>query len=70
METDTSKTLEVTGYQAYAAFHASGAGVNAVASSLNTELTLCFTCPSPVMAPSTLHQYADDVLKLLEHWSL
>ena len=65
----TSKALEVNGYQAYAAFHASGAGVNVVASSLNTELTLCFTCPSPVIAPSTLHQYADDVLKLLEHWS-
>jgi hypothetical protein len=65
----TSSDLTVTDYQAYAAFHASGAGVNVVASSLNGELTLCLTCPAPVISQLTLDQYADDVIKLLECWA-
>jgi hypothetical protein len=64
-----NQTLKVKGYQAYAAFHASGAGVNAVTSSLNGELTLCLTCPDPVISQQTLDCYADDVIKLLQHWS-
>jgi hypothetical protein len=64
-----NQTLNVTGYQAYAAFHASGAGVNAVASSLNGELTLCLTCPDPVISQQTLDCYANDVINLLKDWS-
>lgn len=64
------EALKVTGYQAYAAFHASGAGVNIVASSLNSELTLCLTCPDPIISEQTLDKYADDVIELLQQWSL
>ena len=64
-----NQTLNVTGYQAYAAFHASGAGVNAVTSSLNGELTLCLTCPDPVISQQTLDCYANDVINLLKDWS-
>ena len=64
------EVLTVKGYQAYAAFHASGAGVNAVASSLNGELTLCLTCPDPVISQQTLDRYADDVISLLTDWSV
>lgn len=64
-----NQTLTVKGYQAYAAFHASGAGVNAVASSLNGELTLCLTCPDPVISQQTLDCYANDVINLLKDWS-
>jgi hypothetical protein len=67
--TSKNKALTVKGYQTYAAFHASGAGVNAVASSLNGELTLCLTCPDPVISQQTLEQYADDIMTLLKDWS-
>jgi hypothetical protein len=64
------EVLTVKGYQAYAAFHASGSGINTVASSLNGELTLCLTCPDPVISQQTLDRYADDVVNLLKNWSL
>jgi hypothetical protein len=68
--TSKNEVFTVKGYQAYAAFHASGAGVNAVASSLNGELTLCLTCPDPVISQQTLDGYADDIMTRLKYWSL
>ncbi len=65
-----SNALVVEDYQAYAAFHASGAGINIVASSLKGALTLCLTCPAPVMSQQTMESYADDVIKRLTHWAL
>lgn len=65
-ETDT---LSVTGYEAYAAFHASGAGVNIAASSLKGALTICFTSPDPVLNQGTLNAYADAVIEQLKRWS-
>jgi len=59
----------VTGYEVYAAFHASGAGVNIVASSLNGALTICFTCPDPVVSQDTLDVYADSVIEQLKQWA-
>jgi hypothetical protein len=64
-----NEALTVKGYQTYAAFHASGAGVNAVASSLNGELTLCLACPDPIISQQTLEQYVDDIMTLLKDWS-
>jgi hypothetical protein len=64
-----SQPLTVTDYQAYAAFHASGAGINVVASSLQGALTLCFTCPSPVMSHKTMNDYADAVVQRLAAWA-
>jgi len=64
-----SEALSVTGYEVYAAFHASGAGVNIVASSLNGALTICFTCPDPVVSQETLNEYADAVVKQLKQWA-
>lgn len=64
-----SNALIVEDYQAYAAFHASGAGINTVASSLKGALTLCLTCPSPVMSQQTMDTYADSVIALLASWA-
>ena len=61
--------LSVTGYEIYAAFHVSGAGVNIATSSLQGALSLCFTCPSPAVSQTTLEGYADEVVALLAHWS-
>lgn len=61
--------LTVKDYQAYAAFHASGAGINVVASSLKGALTLCFTCPSPVISQKTMNDYADAVVQRLTAWA-
>ena len=69
-ETNNNEILTVKGYQAYAAFHASGAGINAVVNTLNGELTLCLTCPDPIISQQTLDRYADDVIDLLKDWSL
>lgn len=63
-----NEALVVKDYQAYAAFHASGAGINVVASSLKGALTLCFTCPSPIMSQKTMNEYADNVLARLTAW--
>jgi hypothetical protein len=61
--------LIVTGYEAYAAFHASGAGVNIVGSTLKGALTLCLTSPDPVVSQQTLNEYADAVVELLQQWA-
>lgn len=62
--------LTVKGYEVYAAFHASGAGVNVTANTLNDALTLCFTCPSPAMNRDSLEHYADDVVRLLDGFAI
>lgn len=64
-----SEPLTVKGYEVYAAFHASGAGVNVTANTVNGALTLCFTCPSPAMSQLHLEAYAQKVLQTLEQWS-
>lgn len=64
-----SKNFQLTGYQAYAAFHASGAGISVVASQLNDQLTLCLTGPSPALTHSSLEGYADAVINQLYCWS-
>ena len=64
-----SEPLTVKGYEVYAAFHASGAGVNVTANTVNGALTLCFTCPSPAMSQARLDDYAQKVLQTLELWA-
>ncbi|WP_250655378.1 phthiocerol/phthiodiolone dimycocerosyl transferase family protein [Alkalimarinus coralli] len=63
------QTLTVTGYEIYAAFHVSGAGMNITASTLNGALTLCFTGPSPAINEEVMNGYADKVVALLKKWA-
>jgi len=67
-EGETDK-LQVSAFEVYAAFHASGAGVNVTANTLNGELTLCFSCPAPSMDRTDLEKYADEAIQLLEQWT-
>lgn len=64
-----SEPLTVKGYEVYAAFHASGAGVNVTANTVNGALTLCFTCPSPAMSQARLDDYAQKVIQTLDLWA-
>lgn len=57
--------LAVTEYEIYAAFHVSGAGMNVTVNSCHDGLTLCFTCPAPLIGPATLARYADAVVAAL-----
>ena len=63
-----SESLTITGYEIYAAFHVSGAGMNITANTSNGGLTLCFTCPAPAVSQKTMNDYADKVLMLLQKW--
>ncbi len=64
-----NESLAVNAFQVYAGFHVSGAGVNVTANSLNGVLTICFTCPEPVVGQATLDSYADSVVSLLQQWA-
>lgn len=68
-EKEGTDVLTIEAYQVYAAFHASGAGLNLTASSLNGVLNLCITAPAPVISQLTLDRYADDVIALLGFWA-
>lgn len=57
--------LAVTEYEIYAAFHVSGAGMNVTVNSCDGGLTLCFTCPAPLVSQASLDRYADAVLAAL-----
>lgn len=58
-------SLAVTEYEIYAAFHVSGAGMNVTVNSCHDGLTLCFTCPTPLLSPASLDRYADAVVAAL-----
>jgi len=51
--------LQVRHVDIFAAFHAMGPSMNIAINSLNDQLTLCITCPSPVCSRRTLNTFAD-----------